>query len=106
MINIVHLDIHCNDRRVITAIEIKLKSFKDDHDALSGQSLVATISVAFFKTTLLTDVGKSLEIKMNPKRKNIVDLMINLEKENDLTLEDVARFSDALQKAIDETKIA
>ena len=102
MINIVHDNTHYDDKRVITAIEVKLKDF-GENGGLFGQSLVTTISIAFFKTTLLTDVGKSVKISINPKRNNIVNLYISLDKENDLTRDDVARFLNALQAAIDET---
>ena len=105
MINIVHIDIHCNDHRMITAIEIKLKSFtEEDGEALSGHPLIATVSAAFFKTTLLTDVGKSLKTVLNPKRSNVVNLIVTL-KETHLSFEDVARFTEALQKALDETSL-
>ena len=105
MINIVHIDIHCNDQRTITAIEIKLKSFtEEDGEALSGHPLIATVSAAFFKTTLLTDVGKSLKTVLNPKRSNVVNLIVTL-KETQLSFEDVARFTEALQKALDETSL-
>ncbi|MBO4276474.1 hypothetical protein J5868_02120 [Candidatus Saccharibacteria bacterium] len=106
MINIVHVEYHCNDQRRISAIEIKLKSFNQNEKdkVLSGHYLVATISAAFFKTTLLTDSGKSLRTTPNPKRSNIADLFIDL-KENSLTFTDVARFLDAFQKALDETNL-
>ena len=105
MINIVHIDIHCNDQRTITAIEIKLKSFtEEDGEALSGHPLIATVSAAFFKTTLLTDVGKSLKTVLNPKRSNVVNLIVTL-KETQLSFEDVARFTEALQTALDETSL-
>ena len=107
MINIVHVEYHLNDKRNISAIEVKLKSFKtiDSEDkVLSGHYLAATISAAFFKTTLLTDVGKSLRTIPNPNRSNVIDLFIDL-KENSLTYNDVARFLDAFQKALDETNL-
>ena len=105
MINIVHIDIHCSDQRKITAVEIKLKSFTtEEGEALSGHPLVATVSSAFFKTTLLSDVGKSLKTVLNPKRSNVINLIVTL-KDSDLTFEDVARFSDALQRALDDTSL-
>ena len=103
MVNIVHIDIHCDDDRKITAIEIKLKYVnKEDESVLSGQTLVATVSAAFFKTTLLVDVGKSLKITPG-KRDDIVNLTVRID--GDLKFEDVARFSEALQNALDETKL-
>ena len=101
MINIVHVNIHCNDERKITAIEAKLKSKND----LSGHPLLATISAAFFKTTLLDDSGDALQIVPNPERKDIVNLVVTIKRDG-LSFEDVARFLEALQKALDETSIA
>ena len=106
MINIVHVDIHCNDEREITAVEIKLKSFsKDDEAPLSKNLLAATVSAAFFKTTLLADVGKSLKTVLDPKRDNVIDLFVSLEENNKLTYRDIANFTNALQKAIDNTSL-
>lgn len=105
MVNIIHVNIHCNDRRKITAVEVKLKSFKEeDKPALSGHPLVATVSAAFYKTTLLTDVGKQLITKLNPKRADIIDLIVYL-KENSITFEDVSKFVEYLQKSLDETNL-
>ena len=104
MVNIIHTNIHYNDARTITAIEIKLKSFNNG-SALTGHPLVATVSTAFFKTTLLTDVGESLKTTINPNRKNVVDLVVTLKKDNDLTALDVANFINALQRALDETSL-
>ena len=105
MINIVHVDTHYNDQRAITAIDIKLKFFQSNGEKpLTGHPLAATISAAFFKTTLLTDAGKSLSIEPNPKRPNIIDLVISF-RENNLTFLDVAKFVDAFQRALDDTNI-
>ncbi len=106
MINIVHINIHCDDKRQITAVELKLKSIstEENENLLVGHALVATISAAFFKTTLLADAGKSLETVLNPKRQNIVNLTINIDNEN-LTFVDVGRFAGAFQEALDETKL-
>ena len=105
MINIVHVDTHCNDQRTITAVDIKLKFFrKNGEKTLIGHPLAATISAAFFKTTLLTDVGKALSIEPNPNRTEIIDLVISF-RENNLTFLDIAKFIDALQQALDDTNI-
>lgn len=105
MVNIVHIDTHFDDKRNITAIDIKLKLFEEgDKKPLSGHELVATISAAFFKTTLLTDAGKALNIVPNPDRHDIVDLSISL-RENDLAFEDIAKFATALQNALDDTSL-
>ena len=104
MLNIVHVDIHCNDCQKITAIEVKVKSFENG-SVLSGHPLVATVSTAFYQTTLLTDSGTSLKTALNPKRKNVVDLTITLKKGNNLKFEDVAHFIDALQKALNNVSL-
>ena len=105
MINIVHVDTHYSDQRVITAVDIKLKFFKSNGEKpLTGHPLAATVSAAFFKTTLLTDVGKSLSIEPNPKRHDIINLVISF-RDNDLKFSDIARFIDVLQRALDETNI-
>ena len=105
MINIVHVNIHCDDQRKITAVELKLKSLtKEGETDMVGHTLVATVSAAFFKTTLLTDAGKSLETAINPKRNNIVNMTIRIANDN-LTLADVGRFADAFQEALDNTKL-
>ena len=104
MINIVHVDVHLNDERDITAVEVKLKAIEDDKLALTGHPLIATVSAAFNKTTLLTDFGKSLTTELNPNRSNIINLTVSL-KENTMTYEDVGKFVDYFQKALDETKL-
>ena len=106
MINIVHVEYHCNDQRKISALQVKLKFFKSDKEdkILTGHYLAATVSAAFFKTTLLTDEGKSLRTIPNSKRGNIVDLFLDF-KENKLTYTDIAKFLDAFQKALDETNL-
>ena len=104
MINIVHVDIHLDDERNITAVEMKLKSLEDNKPELSGHPLIATVSAAFYKTTLLTDFGKSLTTELNPNRSNIINLTVSL-KENTMTYEDVGKFVDYFQKALDETKL-
>ncbi len=106
MINIIHSETHYNDKRKITAIEVKLKYFKsEDRNTVTNQSLVTTVSAAFYKTTLLTDSGKSLNTSMNPNRSDIVNLVIVLKKDTDLTFADVGRFLEALQRALDETPL-
>jgi hypothetical protein len=86
-------------------VEVKLKSLsKDNEQVLTGHPLLATASAAFFKTTLLADVGKDLKTTLCPERNNVVDLVVNI-KESNLTSSDVANFTDALQKALDETKL-
>ena len=98
MINIVHVDINCNDERRIMSIELKLKSLGN---TLTIHQLIATVSSAFFKTTLLADEGGTLKTAINKKRKNVVDLTISFNKENNLKPNDIANFIDVLQEAID-----
>ncbi len=106
MINIVNYNVHCDDKRRITAVDIKLKSFKDEgQEAISGHPLIAVVSAAFYQTTLLTDSGVSLTTTPNTKRKDIVDLSVVLDKNSNLSSVDIGNFIEALQKALDETKI-
>ena len=100
-INIVHIEVHLDDQRRITALEIKIKSEKD---SVTGNSLLATVSTAFYETTLLVDEGRSLKTILDKKRKNVVDLIIDLEGSN-IELEDVANFIKAFEKAIDKTEL-
>ena len=106
MINIIHVNIHYDDHRNITALEMKLKSLKNSEDEkeLSEHWLVATVSAAFFRTTLLTDEGKSLTISSNPKRGNIVNLHIAL-KENNMTFQNITNFIEAFQAELDKTSL-
>lgn len=101
MINIVHVDINCDDRRKIMSIELKLKSLSN---TLTTHQLIATVSSAFFETTLLADEGGTLKTAINKKRKNVVDLTISFNKENNLKPNDISNFIEALQTAIDETE--
>lgn len=104
MINVVHVDVNCNDARKITSLELKLKFIETETDKLNSHIFTAQISMAFFKTTLLEDAGKCLKIIANPKRPCIINMVIDLEKDN-LTCHDVANFLEAFQKALDETKV-
>ncbi len=100
MINIVNVEIRNDDNQRITRIGAKLKSI----DGLLGHPLLATIAAAFFKTTLLTDSGDTLQIIPNPDRKDIVDIFVTI-KSQGLTYIDVANFLGAFQKALQETTI-
>lgn len=103
MINIVHVEANLNDERVVTSLNIKMKYIKNGND-LTEHQLVATVSAAFYKTTLLVDVGKNLKTELNPKRGDIVNLVVIL-KNNSLQPRDVSNFLEAFQKAIDETSL-
>ena len=102
MINVIHINVHFDDDRKITAIDVKLKLIKNNDEDESNQYMVTTICKAFYNTTLLADVGKSLNISVNPNRQNIVNLSVKL-KENDMSLKDIANFNDAFQQALDAT---
>ena len=105
MLNIVHDETHYDDNRVITAIQVKVKSVEENgKESLIGNSLWGTVSDAFYKTTLLSDVGTSLRTVPNQNRKDIVDLIVDI-KDNALTRNDVANFVDAFQKALDEASL-
>lgn len=106
MINIVHLDVYYSDQREITAIEMKLKSLENAEGgkALSGHPLNATVSAAFFYTTLLDDAGTNFRLTPDPERGHVIDLKVNFFK-RDLTLNDVNRFIEAFQKALDTTEL-
>lgn len=105
MLNIVHDETHYNDNREITAIEVKVKSVAEEgKQSLTGNSLWGTVSDAFYKTTLLSDVGTSLRTVPNKNRKDIVDLIVDIDG-NALSRKDVANFVDAFQKALDETSL-
>ncbi|MBO4812927.1 hypothetical protein J5491_02140 [Candidatus Saccharibacteria bacterium] len=101
MINIVHVEVHCDDKRNITAITVKVKYFKEK---LEPHEFVAVVSAAFYKTTLLSDAGKSLKTQLNPKRHDVIDLIVTL-KRTDMTQVDVGKFLEAFQEALDETKL-
>lgn len=101
MISIIHLDIHFNDQREITAIDVKLKAIPEEKANEDKHNLVARVSAAFFATTLFTDDGASLKTTPNPKRNDIVNLFISL-KENKLSFDDVSKFISYFQKELDE----
>ena len=106
MLNIVHDETHYNDQRKITAIEVKVKSIAEkEGENLTNNSLWATVSDAFYETTLLLDVGTSLRTVPNKNRKNIVNLIVDIDDDNALKRNDVSNFIDAFQKALDNTNL-
>ena len=102
MVNIIHLDIHFNDERKITAIDVKLKAVPEEKANEDRHNLVARVSAAFFATTLFTNDGASLKTTPNPKRNDNVDLFISM-KENNLSFDDVAKFISYFQKELDNS---
>ena len=101
MVNIIHLNVHCDDNRRVTALEIKLKSIPEEVENENSQHLVARVSAAFFATTLLADAGKSLRTTLNPKRRNVVNLHVVF-RENNLSFDDVTKFINAFQCELDK----
>ena len=101
MINIVHIDVHCDDERKITALEIKLKSCPEEAVNASNQHLIARVSAAFCSLRLFAEHGKNIKMEINPKRPDILNLDI-IFWENKLEFKDVARFIEAFQKALDD----
>ena len=105
MVNIVHIDVHCSDDKKITALELKIKNIAEEgKPLLDEQYLLATVSAAFYKTTLLADVGKSFRTITNSRRRNIVDIIIVLKK-NNFSINDVANVVHAFQEALDSTSL-
>ena len=102
MINIVHINIHFNDERNITALELKMKAIPEEQGNRDRQHLVARVSAAFYSTTLFSDIGKTLKTTLNPKRNDVVNLFVSFEK-NNLTLEDISRFIHSYQEALDNS---
>ena len=102
MINIVHLDINCNDNRRLTGMEIKLKSMPQEAVNENSQHLIARISAAFYSLRLFSEAGKTAKIEINPRRPNIVNLSITL-WENSLKPQDIAAFIEGFQEALDNS---
>ena len=100
MINIVNFNVHCDDKRMVKAIDVKFKAIENGGSVISSNRLVSKISLAFANTTLMEDEGNSMRIAMDENRNNIADLFIKL-KPNELTFEDVSNFISALQYALD-----
>ena len=102
MINVIHVNIHCDDIRNITALEIKLKSCPEEAVNVDHQHLVARISAAFHSLRLFAEYGKTLKTEMNPKRTDVVNLNVTF-WENRLTFKDITGFIDAFQEALDNS---
>ena len=100
MINIVHINVHCDDERKITALEIKLKSCPEEAVNANNQHLIARVSAAFYSLRLFAEYGKNIKMELNPKRQDIINLHVTF-WENRLTFRDVAQFTDSFQEALD-----
>lgn len=107
MIKIIHDETSYNDNGVITAIEIKFKSIDDDGNDLPDPALVSKIMSAFSQTTLLKDEeNRGFRIENGKgKRVNVIANLIIKLGNNSLTRTDIARFIDALETGVNETKI-
>ena len=102
MINIIHQSIRCNDERQVTALEIKLKACPEESVNESEQHLVARVSAAFHASDLFAKYGKTLKTELNPRRPNVVNLIVSLH-ENNLSFEDIGKIVIEFQKEIDKT---
>ena len=101
MIRIIHYAVNLDDDSNITSIELKFKHIKTGHEECQLQyPLLTTISMAFCKPTLLKDVGKAFKLAINPRRKDIVNMTINL-KQSQLSNVDVGKFIAYFQEVLD-----
>ena len=103
MINVVHVDFHFDDNRKITAIEVKLKSCPQEEVNEERQHLVARISAAFYSLDLFSDYGKTMQTNLDANRKDIVDIFVTLEKDNNLSLVELANYVTELQQELDKS---
>lgn len=99
MINIVNVNIHCDDQCKVTAMDIKFKACPEELINNSNQHLIARISAAFNSLALFSEYGKSFRMEQNPKRQNIANMHITF-WENILSFKDVGEFIEELQKAL------
>ena len=103
MINIVHYEVHFDDNRRITAVEIKLKSCPQEQVNEEQQHLVARTSAAFYALDLFSNYGKKMETNIDVCRRDIVDMFISFKKNNPLSVEDLARYILEFQMKLDES---
>ena len=102
MVNIINFVIRFDDKRKITGVELKLKAIPEEKENNDRRHLVARVSAAFHASTLFGDAGKTLKTTLNPRRNDVVDMVVTF-KENDLTLIDIAKFVETYQKELDES---
>ena len=102
MINIINQVIRCNDKRMVTALEIKLKACPEEMVNENEQHLVARVSAAFHASDLFAKYGKTLKTELNPRRKNVVNLVVSLH-ENSLSFKEIGEFVESFQEEIDKT---
>ena len=102
MVNIIHLDVHFDDNRKITAVEVKLKACPEEEVNESSQHLVARVSSAFYAMDFFSDYGKTIKTTLNPKRTDVVDILVTL-KENNLNLQNISKYVEEFQEKLDSS---
>ena len=103
MINIVHHEVHFDDNRGITAVEIKLKSCPEEEINEDCQHLVARVSAAFYALDFFSDYGKKMETNLDQERRDIVDIFVTLRKQNGLDLAELAKYIIEFQNELDQS---
>ena len=101
MIKIIHYSVSLDDDTNITSIELKFKHIQKEND-YEEYPLLTAISVALCKSTLLEDVGKAFKLAINPRRKDIANMTINL-KQSQLSNVDIGNFVAYFQEVLNQT---
>lgn len=101
MIKIIHYSVSLDDDTNITSIELKFKHIQKEND-YGEYPLLTAISVALCKSTLLEDVGKAFKLAINPRRKDIANMTINL-KQSQLSNVDIGNFVAYFQEVLNQT---
>ena len=101
MIKIIHYSVSLDDDTNITSIELKFKHIQKEND-YKEYPLLTAISVALCKSTLLEDVGKAFKLAINPRRKDIANMTINL-KQSQLSNVDIGNFVAYFQEVLNQT---
>ena len=101
MIKIIHYSVNLDDDTNITSIELKFKHIQKEND-YEEYPLLTAISVALCKSTLLEDVGKAFKLAINPRRKDIANMTINL-KQSQLSNVDIGNFVAYFQEVLNQT---
>ena len=99
MIKIVHWAVNSDDDGKITSIDIKFKHIPKENEH-EEYPLLTTISMAFCEPTLMKDVGKAFKLAINPRRKDIANMTINL-KQSKLKNVNIGNFIDFFQEVFD-----
>ena len=101
MIRIIRYSVSLDDNNNIMSIELKFKHIQNEEEYVE-YPLLTTISMAFCKPTLLKDVGKSFKLAVNPRRKDIANMTINL-KQSKLSNIDIGNFVAYFQEVLNQT---